>query len=148
MRLVQTIILAGVSFFLSAGIGYAADLGDLDLTIRVIETDDVQQIHNELSLPAIAAEAAHEPAGGGLTQAAASRKPEEKQQTGEQETAAGQANGLREEEHEVHLDRDEHIEDRDDREDEHQEARETENLEDDHEKEHNSEQLTVRDAQI
>lgn len=143
MRLVQTIILAGVSFFLSAGIGFAAELGDLELTIRVIETDDVQQMHNELSLPTIAADAAHEQAGSGLTQDAVSRKPEEKQ-----ETAASYTNDLREEEHEVHLDRGEHIEDRDDREDEHQEARESENLENDHENEHNSEQLTVRDAQI
>jgi hypothetical protein len=108
MKLVQTTIIAGLSFFLSTGISFAADMDDLDLTIRVIETDDVKEMHNELHLPDAASDIAREHAANeesrGLTQANAVRESEN-------EHEAEHENEVRDE-HEA--DRDERIEDRSD----------------------------------
>jgi hypothetical protein len=108
MKLVQTTIIAGLSFFLSTGISFAADMDDLDLTIRIIETDDVKEMHNELHLPDAASDIAREHAANeesrGLTQANAVRESEN-------EHEAEHENEVRDE-HEA--DRDERIEDRSD----------------------------------
>lgn len=108
MKLVQTTIFAGLAFFLSAGMSFAAEMDDLDLTIRVIETDDVKEMHNELHLPDAASDVAREHAANedslGLTQANAVRESE-----GEHE--AEHENEVRDERE---GDRDERIEDRSD----------------------------------
>jgi len=119
MKLVQTTIIAGLSFFLSTGISFAADMDDIELTIRVVETENIEEMHNELSLPDAASDTAQEHAenedGRGLTQ----------------------ANVVREAEHEEHRDEgDERAEDGSDREHERHDANEVES----HEKEHEDDQ--------
>ena len=113
MKWVQTTIIAGLAFFLSAGISFAAEMDDLDLTIRVIETDDLKEMHNELRLPDMASDAAREHAEGenghGLTQANAAREQEMNQE-------AKNENQVRLEEHDEHEGhRDERMEDNDER---------------------------------
>ncbi len=51
MKAVQTSIIAGLAFLLFTGISIGADLDDIDFTIRVIGSDDVGEMHNELLLP-------------------------------------------------------------------------------------------------
>jgi len=51
VKAIQTSVIAGFVFFLSAGVSFGAEMDDLDLTIRVVESDDVSEMHNELSLP-------------------------------------------------------------------------------------------------
>lgn len=111
MKLVQTIIIAGLSFFLSTGISFAADMDDLDLTIRVLETNDVEEMHNELHLPDAASDIAREHAANedsrGLTQANAVRESEN-------EHEAEHENEVRDEHDENEGDRAEQVEDRSD----------------------------------
>jgi hypothetical protein len=51
MKIAQTTMIAGLSFFLGGGIALSAELDDLDLTIRVVESNSMEEIHHELSLP-------------------------------------------------------------------------------------------------
>lgn len=136
MKLAQTTIIAGLSFFLSTGISFAADMDDIELTIRVVETDNVEEMRNELRLPDAASDTAREHAenedGRGLTQANAVREAEH-----ENESEHTVENEIRDVEREEHGDEgDERNEDRGDREDEHHDANEVES----HEKEHEDEQ--------
>lgn len=138
MNWVQTAIIAGLSFFLSAGISFAAEMDDLDLTIRVIESDDVEEIHHELSLPDMASETAREHAededGKGLTQANAVRERED-----EHEPEQDHEDEARDEEREEHEDeREDHedeVEDHEDSKEEHDDAHEEESHEEEHENE-------------
>lgn len=135
MKLVQTTLIAGLSFFLSTGISFAVDMDDIELTIRVVETDDIEEMHNELSLPDAASDTAREHAedddGRGLTQANAAHEEHENESEHKDD-----AHDEEREEHEEHDDDgDEREEDKDDREDEHGDADE----EEDHEKEHDNE---------
>lgn len=118
MKLMQTIIIAGLSFFLSTGIGFAADLDDLDLTIRVVETDDVEEMHNELSLPDAASNTAREHAedeeGRGLT-----RANEVREQEHEDDNEHGREDAAGNDEREEH---ENDAEDHDDASEEHDEA--------------------------
>lgn len=136
MKLVQTTIIAGLSFFLATGISFAADMDDIELTIRVVETDDVEEMHNELSLPDAASDTAREHAededGRGLTQANAARAAEH---GNEEDDAHDDAHDEEREEHEE--DREDHedeVEDHDDSDEEHDEANEEEDHEDEHAK--------------
>ena len=128
MKLVQTTIIAGLSFFLSTGISFAADMDDIELTIRVVETDDVEEMHNELSLPDSASDTAREHAenedGRGLTQANAARETEHEENDASHDE--------REEHEEAREDHEDEVEDHNDSDEEHDEAHE----EEDHEKEH------------
>jgi len=124
MKIVQTSTIVCLAFFLSTAISFAADLDDIDFTIRVVESDDVGEMHNELSLPDMTFDVTHVSAEG---------------YTG----GENQENGAGEHEND--------IEARDEREDEiedHDEAREDgvdindeydETHEDEHEKEHEGE---------
>ncbi len=60
MKTVQTGIVAGLAFFLFVGISFGVDLDDIDFTIRIVESDDVGEMHNELSLPDMAFDVTHE----------------------------------------------------------------------------------------
>ena len=134
MKLVQTTIIAGLTFFLSTGISFAVDMDDIELTIRVVETDDVEEMHNELSLPDSASDTAREHAededGRGLTQANAARESEHENETEHEENDA--SHDEREEHEEEREDHEDEVDDHKDSEEEHDEAHE----EEDHEKEH------------
>ena len=129
MKLVQTTIIAGLSFFLSTGISFAVDMDDIELTIRVVETDDIEEMHNELSLPGSVSDTAREHAededGRGLTQANAARETEHENDASHDE---------REEHEEARDDHEDEIEDHKDSEEEHDEAHEEETHETEHEK--------------
>lgn len=61
MKNVNTLIISGLALFLITGTVNAADLDDLDVTIRVIESDhEVKEMENELHLPDSAADTARE----------------------------------------------------------------------------------------
>ena len=61
MRRVHTLIMSGFALFLITGNVNAADLDDLDVTIRVIESDhELKEMENELHLPDSASETARE----------------------------------------------------------------------------------------
>jgi hypothetical protein len=78
MKVVQTAMIAGLVFFVSTGMSFAADMDDLDVTIRMVESNDVHEMENELRLPESASDSAREHAesedGRGLTQANESRE--------------------------------------------------------------------------
>lgn len=59
MKAIQTGVIAGCAFFLSIGVSFAAEMDDLDLTIRVVESDDVNAMHNELLLPEMISASEH-----------------------------------------------------------------------------------------
>ncbi|MCF6255219.1 MAG: hypothetical protein L3K25_02775 [Gammaproteobacteria bacterium] len=124
MKIVQTSIIAGLAFFLSVGISFGADLDDIDFTIRVVESDDVGEMHNELSLPDMFFDVTHEHEGD------ANRENQESG-TGEHEFDAD-ARDEREDDVEDH---DEAREDNDDVNDEYDEAHDSDH-EDEHEHEH------------
>jgi len=65
MKIVQTSTIVCLAFFLSTAISFAADLDDIDFTIRVVESDDVGEMHNELSLPDMTFDVTHEYAESG-----------------------------------------------------------------------------------
>lgn len=61
MKKVNVLIITGFALFLMAGIANAADLDDLDVTIRMMESnDDVNEMENELHLPDSAREHAED----------------------------------------------------------------------------------------
>ena len=130
MKMVQTSIIACLAFFLSAGVSFGAEMGDLDLTIRVIESDDLTEMHNELSLPASVADDARDHAEG------------------EQGRGLNQANDVRDQdatEHEARDEREDEIENHDDvHEDKHDlnEERDEANEQENHEKEHDENSST------
>jgi hypothetical protein len=110
MKALKTTMIAGMVFFVSSGIGYAADMDDLDVTIRMVESNDVHEMENELSLPESASDTAREHAesedGHGLTQANESRDREHDAETshdGDQEHS-DQARDEHEDEMEHHDD--------------------------------------------
>lgn len=125
MKMVHTSIIATVVFFLSAGMSFGAELDDLDITIRMVESDDLTEMHNELSLPDAASDTAREHAedegGRGLTQANDVREKEHEQ---EEE--------LRDEHEDQVDDHDNAHEDDDDLKAEHDEAHEEETHEAEH----------------
>jgi len=52
MKKANILIIAGFTLFLTTGIASAADLDDLDVTIKMMESnDDVNEMENELHLP-------------------------------------------------------------------------------------------------
>jgi hypothetical protein len=109
MKIIQTSIIAGFAFLLSTGISFGAELDDLDFSIRVVETDDVSEVHNELSLPGMASGTAREHAENegehGSTQANEARH--QKSDSGDEH----------EQENEVEHELDDQMEARDERED-------------------------------
>jgi hypothetical protein len=143
MKLVQTSIFAIVAFFLATGISFGAELDDLDITIRVVESDDLAEMHNELSLPEAAADTAREHTedddGRGLNQANDSRAKEHEEDredvSKDEKEYEEEAREEREDEIEDH---DEAREDSDDVIDEHDEAQEEETHEEEHENQDDS----------
>lgn len=134
-KMVHTSIIATAVFFLSAGICFGAELDDLDVTIRMVESDDLTEMHNELSLPAAASDTAREHAeaenGQGLTQANEARSQELEAEHDNKLEGSIEARDEREDDVENH---DEAREDKDDVRAERDEA----NEQIDHEKEHDS----------
>jgi len=122
MKIVQTSIIAGLAFFLSVGISFGADLDDIDFTIRVVESDDVGEMHNELSLPDMVFDVTHE-----HTEDGAGRENQESGIGGHEHEA-----DIRDEREEDH---DDAREDYDDVSDEYDEAHDGEH-EDEHKDEH------------
>jgi len=51
MKTLNTLLIAGFALLLSVGVAQAVELDDLDVTIRVIDSDDVGDIGHELMLP-------------------------------------------------------------------------------------------------
>ncbi len=124
MKIVQTSIIAGLAFFLSVGISFGADLDDIDFTIRVVESDDVGEMHNELSLPYMAFDVTHE--------------HEDDANRENQESGAGEHEfdaDARDEREDDAEDHDEAREDNDDVNDEYDEVHDSDH-EDEHEHEH------------
>jgi len=124
MKIVRTGIMAGFAFFLSTGISFGVDLDDIDFTIRVVESDDVGEMHNELSLPDMTFDMVYEEGDAGH----------------ENEVDEHENEASHEDEMEVRDEREDEIEDHDearedtaDVKDEHDEAHE------DHEEEHKRE---------
>jgi hypothetical protein len=78
MKVLQTTMIAGVVLFVSTGMSFAADMDGLDVTIRMVESNDVHEMENELRLPESASDSAREHAESedsrGLTQANESRE--------------------------------------------------------------------------
>lgn len=138
MKLVQTSIFGIIAFLFSTGISFGAELDDLDFTIRVVESDDLTEVHNELSLPDAASDTAREHAedddGRGLTQANESREKEHQEESNDVNKDDiehhDEARDEREDEIEDH---DEAREDDDDVNEEHDAAREEESHEEEHE---------------
>jgi hypothetical protein len=61
MKMIKISIIAAFTLFLTTGIAGADELDDLDVTIRVVETDDdVNEVEHELHLPDSAADSARE----------------------------------------------------------------------------------------
>lgn len=146
MKLVQTIIFAMMAFFLSAGISVGAELDDLDLTIRVIESDDLQEMQNELSLPASVSDDAREHAEGDERRGESSEKDhdgkdeehkdEHKDEHRDEHDGRHEDNDIERDEREDEIeDHDEAREDDDDVIEGHDEAHEEESHEEEHEKE-------------
>jgi len=133
-KVVQTSIFATAVFFLSAGISFGAELDDLDVTIRMVESDDLTEMHNELSLPAAASDTAREHAeaenGQGLTQANEARSPEHQAEHDNMPEASDEARDERVDEIENH---DEAREDKDDLSAEHEDVKEEVTHEQEHE---------------
>lgn len=121
MKVLQTTMIAGVVFFVSTGISFAADMDDLDVTIRMVESSDVHEMENELSLPESASDTAREHAesedGRGLTQANESR---DREHDGE----SSARDGGHEEGDQVHDDREDQADHRDETRDAHDVAHE------------------------
>lgn len=142
MKLVQTSIIAMVAFFLSTGISFGAELDDLEFTIRVVESDDLNEMHNELSLPAAASDTAREHAedddGRGLSRANEVREKEHEEDKSvdenEHHDSQDDVAGYDEREDEIE-DHDNAHEDDDAVTQEHGEAHEEEEHEDEHERE-------------
>ncbi len=128
MKIVQTGIIVGLAFFLSIGVSFGADLDDIDFTIRVVESDDVGEMHNELSLPDMTFDVVHAEDDAGHENEAGSHESEASHEY-ENEV---EARDEREDEIEDH---DEAREDSSDVNDEHDEAHD----EEEHEKEHERE---------
>ncbi|WP_455199379.1 hypothetical protein [Kaarinaea lacus] len=52
MKSVNTLIIAGFALFLTTGIAGAVEMDDLEVTVRVVESDDdVNEVEHELHLP-------------------------------------------------------------------------------------------------
>ncbi|NOX76075.1 MAG: hypothetical protein GXP17_05570 [Gammaproteobacteria bacterium] len=67
MKIFKTLLMTGFTLMLSVGVAHAVDLDDLDVTIRVIDSDDVDDISHELSLPFPASAAGRGHEEGGLS---------------------------------------------------------------------------------
>lgn len=134
MKMVQTSIFATVVFFLSAGISFGAELDDLDVTIRMVGSDDLTEMHNELSLPDAASDTAREHAedenGHGLTQANEARGQEHGAEHDNKLEDSVEARDEQEDDLENH---DEAREDKDDMRAEHEDVKEEETHEQEHE---------------
>lgn len=132
-KVVHTSIFATAVFFLSAGISFGAELDDLDVTIRMVESDDLIEMHNELSLPDAASDTAREHAedenGQGLTRANEARSQEQDAENEDTPETSDEARDEREDEIENH---DEAREDKDDISAEHEDVKEEETHEQEH----------------
>ena len=61
MNIVKTSIIASFALFLTTGIAGADELDDLEVTVRVVETDDdANEVEHELHLPDSASDSARE----------------------------------------------------------------------------------------
>lgn len=132
MKLIQTSIVAGLAFFLSAGISFGAEMDDLDVTIRVVGSDDMIEMHNELSLPDMLTDVGSAPAKDGehgLVHANDTQGHKQESETELEHEDSDEARDEREDEIEDH---DEAREDKSDVDDEHDEATEEEKHEEDH----------------
>jgi len=132
MKIVRTGIIAGLAFFLSAGISFGADLGDIELTIRVVESDDVGEMRNELSLPDVTFDVMHEHEEGGVGHEG---QGDVAGHENEAEALQGDEVDARDEREDEIEDHDEAREDNADVSDEHDEAHEDEDHEEEHKKE-------------
>jgi hypothetical protein len=56
MKTFQLSLIAGTLLLITGGVAQAADLEDLDITVRVVEDDDAREMRHELRLPAAARE--------------------------------------------------------------------------------------------
>jgi len=133
MKTIQTSIIAGLAFFLSAGISFGAELDDLDVTIRMVKSDDLTEMHNELSLPAVVSDAAQEHAedgDNGLARANEVRNHGQESETENEQEDSAEARDEREDEVEDH---DEAREDKGDVDDERDDSTEEAGHQEDHE---------------
>jgi hypothetical protein len=142
MKWVHTGIVGIIAFLFSTGISFGAALDDLDLTIRVVESDDLTEMHNELSLPDTASDAAREHAedddGRGLTQADQAREEERQEDSNDVNRDDAEFHDEAREEREDEIeDHDEAREDSSDVNEEHDEAREEESHEHEHDQQDN-----------
>jgi hypothetical protein len=73
MRGLKTLVCAGAVLLFAVGSAYAANMDDLGVTIRMINSDEMKDVSRELHLPDVAAELAREHAqereGKGLSKA-------------------------------------------------------------------------------
>jgi hypothetical protein len=60
MKTFKISLIAGAVLLVTGGVVQAADLDDLDVTVRVVEDDDARDMRNELTLPAAASDTARE----------------------------------------------------------------------------------------
>ena len=61
MKMIKLLVIASFTLFLMTGIAGADELDDLDVTIRMMESDDdVNEVEHELSLPDSASDSARE----------------------------------------------------------------------------------------
>ncbi len=61
MKMIKLLIITSFSLFLMTGIAAADDLDDLEVTIRMMESDDdANEVEHELSLPDSASDSARE----------------------------------------------------------------------------------------
>lgn len=56
MKTIQLSLIAGAVLLIAGGVAQAADLEDLDITVRVVEDNDSREMRHELTLPAAARE--------------------------------------------------------------------------------------------
>jgi len=104
MKMIKTSIIAGIALFLTTGIVSAAELDDLDVTVRVVGSgDDVNEVEHELHLPDSASDSAREHA----------------EESGHENETEHQANDDGREDHEnIADDREDHEENKESHEDE------------------------------
>ncbi len=137
MKTFKTLLIAGFTLMLSVGGAHAVDLDDLDVTIRVIDSDDIDDISHELSLPFPAPTAERKHAEGGLSHASDVRR-DDHGGSGHEHVAKNESGdrdeGREQSEDEVEH-RDESREDNDDAHEERDDAEEQERHEDEQEDE-------------
>ena len=130
MKLIKSSLIAGFALFLTTGIAGAVEMDDLAITIRVIETDDVNEVANELSLPVGVSDDLREHDDGEHQ----GSSDDDRDKTASQDRSGREADEYEAEDHEDTSEyQGEAKEDHDDQVEEHQDATEEEEHDKDHE---------------